>query len=809
VKDPRDLENRIFAEQVRLLFKQYPPSALTGTLVSLLVYGLLNGQAPANLLVGWIITLNFCLLGGYAITLLYRRDRSASDNSVLWFRRYMVATALVAVAWASLVVFLKFGLSPIHQTVVIMVMVGAASSALVLAIPVLPAYFVFLSLPMLSVSLWLLAQSALALNGLGTLGALFLALMGFAGRNLNQNLINSIKLRYENADLANEVNQLNENLEQRVIEKTHALSESEERFDLAMQGANDGLWDWDIRNATAYFSPRWKSMLGFKEWEISGSPREWQRRIHKDDRRKVLSLIKTHLDGKTKSYESIHRVLNKRGSYIWVLDRGRAVCDQNGKPYRMVGTQVDISDHKHLEEKIKSANIQLKHEIKERVQAQKELAHLAKHDPLTSLPNRILFYEQLQVAIKVAEIEDDAIAVLLVDLDNFKHVNDTLGHPVGDRLLIDVSNRLNSIVNKNYFLSRFGGDEFIVILQGCSDSFIVEAYAREIIELVSQPFHLEDQEIRIGCSIGITLFPDHGKEPDQLIRDADIAMYHAKNQGRNMFQYFTEQMDQEITEKVTMRNMLHGALDRNEFDIHYQPQVDIATGKITGLEALLRWLPTEIENVSPDRFVPLLEEAGLISSVGNWVLHEACQQLALLQKRGLNDLKMAVNISPRQFLEEGLVENIENTLTKFKIPARSLEIEITENVFMEDLELVRQSLSKLKELGVLITLDDFGTGYSSLGYLKRFPINGVKIDKVFVRDILNSDDSRGLVNAIIAMAKGLNLDYLIAEGVETEIQLQHLRQAGCPTYQGYLYSCPLPRKELEALLFPRNHLKSL
>jgi diguanylate cyclase (GGDEF)-like protein/PAS domain S-box-containing protein len=804
-----NLQQRIFSEQVSLLFKQYPLAAFSGFLVTAVVAFTLWQEVPSQALLGWLIAQDLSLVAGSILVLRYRNDLKSAQKATIWFRRYMVAITMIGLLWGGLVFFIQFGLSPAFQNFIIIIVVGLASAALVLALPVLTAYYSYLSLAFLPLVLWFFSRQETVFSVLGLLSVIYYFLLMVAGRNLNRQFINTIRYRFENADLANVVSKLNENLEQRVIEKTHALSESEERFDLAMRGANDGLWDWDLKKQTVYFSPRWKTMLGYDENEIGDSPKEWRQRIHRDDLRKVLSQIRNHIQGKIQAYESIHRVEHKDGHYLWVLDRGRVVRDNDGKAYRMVGTQVDITDHKKLEEKIRSANIKLKHEVKERVLAQKELAHLAKHDPLTNLPNRILFDEQLQEAIRRAEIEDEAIAVLLVDLDNFKNVNDTLGHPIGDRLLVDVANRLDSIVNKNYFLSRFGGDEFIVILEGCADTFLVDAYAREIIELISQPFHLDDQEIRIGCSIGITLFPDHGNDPDQLVRDADIAMYHAKDQGRNTFSYFTEEMDLIITEKVTLRNLLHGAIKRQEFDIHYQPQVNIRTGKVTGLEALLRWHPQGFGVVSPEKFIPLLEETGLINEVGQWVLREACMAAVYLQTNGLTGLKMAVNLSPHQFLQEDLAESVENILTETGLDAKYLEMEITENIFMEDLELIQQTLLRLKEMGVAITLDDFGTGYSSLAYLKRFPINGVKIDKEFVRDVLTSDDTRELVIAIIAMAKGLNMDTLVAEGVEIEAQLDLLRQAGCSTYQGYLYSQPLPRVALERALLPRNRLRSV
>lgn len=809
MKDEKILEQRIFSEQVALLFKQYPVSALTGFLASLVVLFVMLDKVPAYVLFGWFVAQNIFLVTGQIVTVLYRRSEGLFESGQ-WFARYIGALIPISLCWSCLAIFLLYDLQIIQQIFIIVMLVGVAASSLVLAVPALPAYFIYLSFPMASVATWLLTRDEATLVGLGVLGILFHFMLALAGKSLNRQLENMLRLRFEKMDLANEVNQLNRNLEHRVLEQSAALFKSEERFNLAMQGANDGLWDWDIADKSAYFSPRWKAMLGYSESEIKGTVKEWRKRLHPDDFRKVLSHMRNHLNGQTDSYESIHRIKHKNGDYLWVLDRGRAVFDKNGQPLRMVGTQVDISAQKKLEEKFKSANIKLKHEAKERKLAEKELAHLAKHDPLTDLPNRLMFYEQLQDAIRRAEMEGEAIAVLLVDLDNFKHVNDTLGHPAGDRLLVDVSKRLTAIVNKNYFLSRFGGDEFLVVLEGCSDTFLVDAYANEIIELISRPFKQDGNEIRIGCSIGITLFPDHGNEPDKLIRDADIAMYHAKDHGKNTYRYFTEDMDREITERAKLRNMLHSVMEREELEIFYQPQVDIKSGRVSGIEALLRWNSGEIQPVGPDKFIPLMEEIGLISKVGRWVLRNACMHAVELQNQGFRDFKMSVNVSPRQFLYEELVSDIELILEETGMSAKYLVIEITENIFMEDLELVRHALSQLKGLGVSITLDDFGTGYSSFGYLKRFPIDGIKIDKIFVRDLLKSNDNRELVAAIIAMAKGLNMQTLVAEGVENETQLNALRQAGCSTYQGYLYSHPLPFAELKRHLLRNNNiLKSI
>ena len=809
MKDERGLDRRIFSEQISLLFRQYTVPAVTASLVALIIVATLRDQIPLDILIGWFLLQNTCLLIGHIVVFRYKTSFEKEGVPDTWLKIHLATLSLIGFLWGGMTCFLFYKLPILSQIFILMVSLGAAASALVLAIPLLRAYFIFLTLTLAPPLVWLIGQYPNDISVLGGLGILFYLLLAFAGKNLNQQLVRTIRLRFENEHLADQVNLLNTNLESMVKEKTNALFESEQRFNLAMQGANDGLWDWNIDNNEAYFSPRWKSMLGYEESEIGKTAREWRSRLHPDDVRKVLTVMRNHLNGKTGGYESIHRIRHKDGHYLWVLDRARAVRTDDGHPYRMVGTQVDISDQKKLEEKFRAANLKLKHEAKERQIAQKELAHLAKHDPLTNLPNRILFYEQLQDAIRRAEFEGESIAVLLVDLDNFKHVNDTMGHPVGDRLLTDVSGRLTSIVNKNYFLSRFGGDEFLVILEGCSDTFLVDAYAREIIDLLSQPFYLDGQEIRIGCSIGITLFPDHGKEPDKLIRDADIAMYHAKDQGKNNFKFFSDELDREINERVTLKNMLHIALDKEELEIHYQPQVSLETGKVTGLEALLRWNPEENGYVSPEKFVPLLEETGLISKVGFWVLSESCSRVANLHARGKSDLKIAVNISPRQFLDNDLVSDIEKILEEAGLAPEYLEIEITENIFMEDLDLINNTLTRLKHLGVSVTLDDFGTGYSSLGYLKRFPIDGIKIDKVFVQDLHKNNDNRELVTAIIAMFQGLKMKTLVAEGVENEAQMKILRDAGCPTYQGYLFSQALPYEALEKLLFPVRRIKSV
>ena len=800
-------DRRIFAEQVSLLFRQYPVSALSGVLVSIVVLASMWGDVPRVHLLSWMFVQNAVLFLGMFVVLGYRGLPPEKRDPELWFRRYMLLITIIGLSWGSVASFFFYPLGSQAQTFLIIFIAGLAATALVVAVPVFTTFAAYLSLILVPLVGTMFFHLSDRYTVIGALGTVFYTLLLFAGRSLNAHLVNTIRVRFENVDLANEVRHLNENLEIRVIEKTRALiektqalSESEERFQLAIQGANDGLWDWDLDRNEIFFSPRWKSMLGFDDTEIGTSPNEWHSRVHPEDRAQVMASIQEHLEGRAKSYESTHRMQHKDGHWIWVLDRGRAVRDVHGQAHRLVGTQADVTDHKNLEAQLKSTNVQLKHEIKERRIVQNELAHLAKHDPLTEMPNRLLFFEHLQEAILRAEAEDETVAVLLVDLDDFKTVNDTLGHPLGDKLLIEVSRRLNALSTNNCFLSRFGGDEFLVIFDGPSLVSAVEEFARDIIDGISHPFYVESNEIYIGCSIGITLFPEHGTVPNQLVRNADIAMYHAKKEGRNTYRFYSQQMDREVSEKASIRNLLHTALDRNEFIMRYQPQIDVESGSVVGMEALLRWTRKDLGSLGPERFIPLLEESGLINRVGEWALREACMTTLTLQQRGYPNLRVSVNMSPRQFLLPGLAETVQAILRETGFDARQLELEITENIFMEPLDLIQQTLLKLQALGIQVILDDFGTGYSSLQYLKRLPINGVKIDKDFVADMLKNDGSRELVQAIIAMAKGLNMSRLVAEGVESDIQLELLRRAGCPTYQGYLHSKPLSKDELIQLL---------
>lgn len=448
---------------------------------------------------------------------------------------------------------------------------------------------------------------------------------------------------------------------------------------------------------------------------------------------------------------------------------------------------------------LKQANERLRHDLEERKRTERAMRHMAHHDALTDLPNRTLFRDRLTHAMAQADRYQQKLAVMFLDLDRFKAINDTLGHNVGDQLLRQAADRLRKCVRECDTVARLGGDEFTVIVEDVGDRDTAAVVAQKIIDAFSQAFHLGGHEVFVTPSVGITLYPDDGEHLDNLLRNADAAMYRAKEYGRNNYQFYTPEMNVRARERLLLENALRRALLREEFVLHYQPRVDLRSGRVIGAEALLRWRHPELGLVPPREFVPILEETGLIIPVGEWVLREACRQNRAWQDLGLPPVRMAVNLSARQFMQRDLAGLVDLVLAETGLDAAYLELEITEQVLLEHTAGNAATLERLRALGVHIAIDDFGTGYSSLSYLKRLPIHTLKIDQSFVRDITLDSDGAAIVSAIIAMACNLRLNVL-AEGVETEAQLSFLRAQGCNEIQGYSFSYPLTAQEFERLL---------
>jgi diguanylate cyclase (GGDEF)-like protein/PAS domain S-box-containing protein len=552
-----------------------------------------------------------------------------------------------------------------------------------------------------------------------------------------------------------------------------ALHESQERYALAVGGAKDGIWDWDLEGDRIYLSPRWKAMLGFEAGEIGDSPSEWLGRIHPEDLPVVRHAISAHLMGQAPDFESEHRMLHRDGGYRWVLTRGLAVRKGDGEAYRMAGSQSDITARKAAEER---------------------LLHDAFHDPLTGLPNRALFMDRLGMAIAHAKRRlSYTFAVLFIDLDRFKNVNDSLGHSVGDELLIAVARRLESCLRPGDTVARLGGDEFTILLDEVADVDHAVQVAQRMHREMARPFQVQGHEVFVTLSLGITLGAGGDYEhPEDVLRDADTAMYGAKTSGKARDAIFDRDMHDRAVALLRLETDLRLAVERAEFEIHYQPIISLTNGKIDAFEALLRWRHPGRGLLRPDSFVSVAEDTGLIVPIGWWVLREACRQLAEWQALpwASADLAVTVNLSGKQFVQADLVPRIEEILRETGIRPGGLRLEITEGTIMVQAEDAIAKLLALRSFGVKLYIDDFGTGYSSLSYLHRLPVDALKIDRSFISEMNGGDDRSEIVGTIVTLARILRMD-VAAEGIETAEQVSRLRALSCHYGQGYFFSEPL------------------
>ncbi len=690
--------------------------------------------------------------------------------------------------------------------------------------------------------------------------------------------------------------------ERRAIED--ALRASEERFDLAMRGASDGLWDWDLAKGTIYYSPRWKAMLGYEPDKIVDRIESHEALLHPDDVEHAKARTRDVLEGRSDSFLCEFRMRAKDGEWRHILSRAFVVRDAAGQTVRMVGTHVDITESKRSELALRRAaavflntqegvvitdpngtivevnpaftaitgyrpdevvghamNVlrsgrqdrdfyrdmwrtlnEIGHwqgeiwnrrrngevypqwltistvrdpdgavlhrlgtfvDIGQLKASEERLKHFALHDPLTDLPNRLFLRERLNQAID--EIDDDEIgAVLFLDLDRFKTINDSLGHAAGDVLLCEVARRLSGVMPPDAVLGRLGGDEFICLLPriACPDT-AAEVAARCIAQF-GEPHRLADgRDVWVSTSIGISLFPRDGSRADELLQQADAALYEAKTEGGGAFRFFDRAMTAKASRRLELEARLRRALDGGEFELHYQPLIGARDGRAHGVEALIRWRDTDGRLIAPDDFLPLAEETGLIVSIGDWVLRTACRQMREWTEADLGLDVVAVNLSPSEFHRSDLVARVTSALEESGLPPHLLEIEITEGALMDYGQSGLEKLAALKKKGVRFAIDDFGTGYSSLAYLRELPIDKLKIDRSFVRGIPSDPKSSAITAAITSLARTLNLE-VVAEGVETAEQLDVLRTLGCDTMQGYYFSRPLTAADLLRLLAGRE-----
>lgn len=548
-----------------------------------------------------------------------------------------------------------------------------------------------------------------------------------------------------------------------------ALERSESRFRLAVEGSGAGLWDWDLRADIVDYSPAFERLLRYAGEDFHRDFR-YRDRLHPEDRESALHAVSRALT-EGAAFDCHYRLLCFDGHYRWFQGRGMAFRGADGVVERFTGVLFDWHERREQEERLR--------------ESERQMAKLARHDALTQLPNRLHWQERLMEALADAQRQGWRLALLMLDLDRFKDVNDSLGHAVGDELLTEMAARLQRRLRAGDVLARWGGDEFVVLLRGLSAPEDAARVAKELIDTVSQPWRSRPGlEFTLGTSIGIALYPEHGRDEQSLMQAADAALYEAKGSGRGAYRYYSEELTRQATLRLELESRLRQAVRDQAFTVVFQPQRSTQQGHVIGAEALLRWNDGVLGQVPPDRFIPVAEACGLMDDLGAWVLVQACQAARRWRQAGWHDARVAVNVSSRQFQNRGFVERVRCALADEGLPTDALELEVTETVLMDSGDETQRVLREVEALGVSMAVDDFGIGHSSLAYLKRLAVDTLKIDRTFVRDIDTDPDDRQICAAIIAMAHNLRLT-VVAEGVETESQWQILSALGCDRYQGY------------------------
>jgi diguanylate cyclase (GGDEF)-like protein/PAS domain S-box-containing protein len=560
-----------------------------------------------------------------------------------------------------------------------------------------------------------------------------------------------------------------------------SLRESEERYALAVRGANDGLWDWKLATDKVYLSPRWNQMLGYPDRDRWSDSEEWFGLIHPADRDRVRAEIAAHLAGATPEFSSEYRMRHQNGSFIWVLSRGIAVRNAEGTAVRMAGSQTDITEGKVA-------------------------------DPLTALPNRLYFIEKLERSISASRHHKSLFAVLFLDLDRFKSINDSLGHKAGDELLMGFAGRLRSSVRaawepRESVVARLGGDEFAILLSDVRDEPDAAVVAQRVLDEIEPPFHLEGRQVFATASVGIAL-SSSGNLPEDLLRNADTAMYHAKARGKARFAVFDEGMRERAVARLETETGLRKAIDAHQLTLYYQPLLSVKSQRVTGYEALVRWNHPERGILSPSEFIPVAEESELIVHLGKWVLKEACRQMAEWHRKFNFDppLTVSVNISPRHLNQGDIVGDVERVLAETGLDPKCLRLEVTESSIMQEAETALVTLRRLKLMGIGLEIDDFGTGYSSLSYLQRLPFDTVKVDRSFIKELGVSAESSEIVKTIVELARSLQME-VVAEGVETKDQFQKVSTLGCNLVQGYYFARPSGATATQTLMQERSELQ--
>ncbi|AKA69358.1 EAL domain-containing protein [Clostridium scatologenes] len=559
---------------------------------------------------------------------------------------------------------------------------------------------------------------------------------------------------------------------------TEKLESLRQKYEIAIEGTNSAVWEFDIENESIHFLEGFKNIIGKYTEEKENIYETLKRFLNEEDEENLIKEIASYIKNQKEEIHTQVQIKDGFGNLKWVLIRGKGIFDSNNKIKLINGIVLDISSIKEQEEYIR---------------------HIAYHDSLTNLPNRRKLMAKLEEDIS----KNKYGALMLLDLDNFKGINDTLGHLYGDKVLKIVSEKLESIKDEKIFVSRFGGDEFLILIEDEKNIDIIENYAKKIINVFKNKLIIEGQEIYLSCSMGISLYPFDSNKVSQLLMNADMAMYKVKNKGKDSYMFFNEEMTEKLQEKIKVESILRDAIKKEKLKLLYQPQVCTFTGKVVGFEALLR---LKDKHISPAQFIPVAEETGLIIEIGRWVTKEAINQIRIWKKKGMDIKPISINFSPKQLNDLNYIEFLENTLKECNVESKYIEIEITESIFLEEKEKNIAFVNRLKSLGIKISLDDFGTGYSSLNYLTFLPVDKIKLDKSLNDKFLEFENIK-VIDSLISLTKSLNLE-VIAEGIENVAQYKRLKSAGCHYIQGYLFSKPLEVEEAEKI-YDNNFLDSI
>ncbi len=743
-----------------------------------------------TIVLAWFLSITAITLARILGTLAYRRDSRRSQDARMWCRMFLVGATLSGIAWGCAGIWLlplsEFG----PQVIVILMLAGIVAAGVPFLSAVPDAVYLF-SLPALApMAIRFLLQPGDIYFTLGVITLIYFVAMVSIGRRINAQLMTSLELRHENSglvehltDAKQKAESINTELvaeigERKRVERNLAASLS--LVQATLESTADGILVVDSFGRIVSFNQKFLTMWRMPERvAASGHDKALLAQVVEQLKDPEAFMARVRQVYATPALESFDLLEFKDGR----------VFERFSMPQRIGGQIV--------------GRVWSFRDVTDRRKAEMDLHFAANHDHLTGLPNRAAFADRLHTAVLRARRHSRQLAVVFIDLDRFKTINETLGHTAGDRLLTVVAARLSASLREIDCVARLGGDEFVLLLEDLAAEKPLGRIAQKILETLAQPYDIDGHECHVTASIGISTFPGDGDDAQTLLKNADVAMYRAKEQGKNAFEFYSSELNLRTVERLALEASLRRAVHRGEFALHYQPKIDLAGDRVIGVEALVRWRHPELGNIPPNTFIPIAEETGLIGRISEWVLRTACLQAAEWRQQALPRLRMAVNVSARQFAQGGLTEQVKAVLEETGLEPDLLELELTESMVMHNTDRAIKIMAELRGLGAHLSIDDFGTGYSSLGYLKRFPIDSVKIDRSFVRDVPASPDDAALSKAIIDMAHTLRLR-AVAEGVETAAQVEFLRRHGCDEVQGYYFGKPMPAAELEEFV-KRHH----